>query len=149
MPFFTSSHNCFFKFCLYLKRWNQSLRNPFSLQIGTKLLSIGKIHFLRNAVWPDLTKFHHLWQFLCSLCKFLYGFLAKLGKNFNRLWQKCNAIGQIFIVTNGEILNKYTNYLVTLEERALKNFGSEKLNELLSSLLQVSQGDVPRALAER
>ena len=48
-----------------------------------------------------------------------------------------------------EILNKYTNYLVTLEERALKNFGSEKLNELLSSLLQVSQGDVPRALAER
>ena len=60
--------------------------------------------------WPDsLTRFGEVWplcQNILRLWQFCMVFLV-FGKILNLLWKKFHAIGQIFIVVNGQILKSY------------------------------------------
>ena len=66
-----------------------------------------------NALRPDLAKFRHLGIFLKSLAIILRVHLA-FGKTLNLLWQNFYPIGLIYVIGNGQILNKQSTHLVTL-----------------------------------
>ena len=55
------------------------------------------------ALWPDLAKFRHFGKILD-----IFGDFWGFGKKFNLLWHILNAIGQIFIVVQGQISKIHT-----------------------------------------
>ena len=56
-----------------------------------------------QSVWPDLAKCRHFDTILKVLGAFLRVYLA-CGNFYILLWQKCFAIGQIFIVVDSQIV---------------------------------------------
>ena len=66
------------------------------------------------SVWPDLANFCHFGKSLQVFGKFstVYFLFAQM---LSLLWQICDIIGLIFIVSNGQILKK-SNYLVTMAQ---------------------------------
>lgn len=61
-------------------------------------------------VWPDLPKFGHIWLYFKSLWQYFDVFLVS-GRILNLHLQCFYASGQIFVVVNGQILQKESGHL--------------------------------------
>ena len=73
-----------------------------------------------SSVWPDLAKFLHFGKILQVFGNILKVYFL-FGEILNLLWQICCITGQIFIVTNGQILK----YNLTIWSHCQSSSGGE------------------------
>ena len=69
----------------------------------TAIFRADSFESIREAVWPDLAKFHHLGAILQNFDHFEKVHLL-FGKILSLLWQILYGFGQMFSVANGQIL---------------------------------------------
>ena len=118
-----------------LKKQDRALRMKEGTPQVWSRLQIEKFRIKRriHPVWPDLAKCRrHFGEIFHGFCNNLRGYFV-LGTIFNLLWQILYATGQIFLVTNGQIVYKKSNHLITLN-RSRSNYRN-KLNQNLQLVI--------------